>query len=256
MRLEARWAGPALVALGLAGIAALSLEPLDHQSTLRWWIMSNALAYERVLPLFGLGAVLALVSLGQRIAAFALFSLGIALGFFFAGSFLSAVALIPGAITHHFLTGPISSTAVGLSLAVPGRTRRWVLPAAAVIAGAMFAVVIHLTDPSFHDHTIARVGIAVAFWILAAVCLTARAFRQSWFETAGRIFGSWLITIGLLYGGASLIPPRSLVPPRQLESPALSPNELTGHGANRNVPELDQSDRRPLPGGFDPHRQP
>jgi hypothetical protein len=256
MRLGARWAGLVLIALGVVGIVALSLLPPGERGPLGGWILSSTLSYERVLPLLGLGVVLALVSPGQRLAAFALFSLGIALGFFFAHPFVSAVEVIPGAITHHFLTGPISSTAAGLSLAVPGQTRRWVLPVAAMVAGAMLGVAIRLTDPSFHDPTFVRAGIAVAFGILAAVCLTAWAFRQSWFETAGRIFGSWLIAIGLLYGGASLIPPRSLVPPRQLESPAISPNELTGPGANRNFPEIDQSNRQPLPGGFDPRAQP
>lgn len=257
MRLDARWAGPALVMLGLAGIAVLSLEPPGHRSTLGWWIFSSALAYEHILPLIGLGAALALVSLRYRIAAFALFSLGIALGLMFAASFVSAVALIPGAVTHHFLTGPISSTAVGLSLAVPRWVRGWALPVvSAMIAGAMCAVAIRVTDPNVQDPVIARVGIAVALWILTAVCLTASAFLQSWFETAGRILGSWLIAIGLLYGGASIIPPRRLSPPPQLPSSPLSRDELIGPGRNKAFPELDQSSRRRLPDGFDPSRHP
>ncbi len=101
MRL-APWAGPALPALGLAGIIALSLQPPHERSALAWWLLTNALAYERVLPLVGLGAVLALVNPRQCATAFAFFTLGIVLGFAFATSFLSAIALVPASATISF----------------------------------------------------------------------------------------------------------------------------------------------------------
>ena len=212
------WAGPTLLMLGVIGIVAILLQPPDDRGTLGWWILSNTFAYQRVLPLAGLGTALALVSLSQRITALSLFALGIALGFFFSDPFLSTIALLPGAAKHHFLTGPIMSVAVGLSLVAPGRIRSWVLPVAAIIVGAVFAAAIRLTDPSFRDPTIMLAGLGVGAWILITVCLTMRALWQTWFETAGRILGSWLIAIGLLYGGASLIPPRDLAPPDQLQT--------------------------------------
>jgi hypothetical protein len=252
------WAGPVLVALGLAGILALSFQSPDDRSMLGWWMLSNARAYERVLPLVGLGTALALVGNRACVAAFATFGAGLVLGFIFADSFIAAVALIPGGIAGGFLTGPIMSIPAGLSLVLPDRTRSWVLPAAAMIVGAMVAVAIRLFDPSVHDPWFPAAGIAFAFWILAAICLTVRSFRQRWFETAGRIFGSWLIAIGLLYGGASLIPPhRPAAAPRQLRSPAQRlDDDLRSLGPERPLPDLDRSKRQPLPGGFDPSQRP
>jgi hypothetical protein len=225
---------------------------------LGWWILSNARAYERVLPLVGLGTALALVGNRGCIAAFATFGAGLVLGFIFADSFIAAVALIPGGITGGFLTGPIMSIPAGLSLVLPDRIRSWVLPAAAMIAGAMVAVAIRLFDPSVHDAWFPAAGVAFAFWILTAICLTMRSFRQAWFETVGRILGSWLIAIGLLYGGASLIPPRGFASaPRQLQSPAPRlDDDLRSLSPERPVPDLDRSKRQRLPGGFDPSQRP
>jgi hypothetical protein len=56
------------------------------------------------------------------------------------------------------------------------------------------------------------VPVLVAFWIVAAVSLTLRAFRRDWFAIFGRILGSWLLAIGILYGGVSLLPPRAAPP--------------------------------------------
>jgi hypothetical protein len=103
----------------------------------------------------------------------------------------------------------------------------------------------------------ASAGIAFAFWIVAAVCLTVRAFRQPWFDIPGRILGSWLIAIGLLYGGASLVPRRTpAAPPRPLQAPPGSLDSLIGPGASTTIPDLRPSPRDHQPEGFDPSRQP
>jgi hypothetical protein len=46
-----------------------------------------------------------------------------------------------------------------------------------------------------------------------------RAFRRGWFSIFGRILGSWLLAIGLLYGGASLVPPKRQPPPPAVQPP-------------------------------------
>ena len=208
----------------------------------------------RVLPLVGLGIVLALVGSLECIAAFVLFTAGMALGFLYAYPFLATLSLIPGAEDHQFFAGPILSLAVGLSLAIPGAIRLWVLPVIAVVAGAMVGVAVRWGDPGLHSPISEQTGIVFSLWIVAGACLTVRGFREKWFDTAGRILGSWLIAIGLLYGAASVVPKRIPAPPPQPLAPPPS-NELKGPDPNIFMPDLDPKKRSPLPGGFDPSRQ-
>ena len=252
------WLGPALLAIGLGCITALWLEPPDDRSPFVWWILTNASAFQRILPLIGLGVLLALVDLRASIAGFLLFAVGIALGYALVDAIVLALERLPsGPARHHFLTAPVLSIAVGVALAVPARFRILIFPFAVLLAGVPLAVAIWMTNPQFHDPIMAGAGIAFAFWIVAAVCLTVRTFRQPWFDVAGRILGSWLITIGLLYGGASLTPPRRLVsPPGQFQGPRPSPNGLTGPGPDMSIRDPGRPRREPLPEGLDPSRQP
>jgi hypothetical protein len=240
-----KWSGPALAALGLLGAAAIALAPAAGRSTLTWWILSSALAPERVLPLVGLGVALALVDRRYSLGALVLFGGGVAVGFFCRDWLLSALAAIPRATSHHFLTGPISSLTVGVTLVLRGaRLRSWFLPIAAVVAGSMLAVAIEVTDPSLHDVAIPMAGVIVGLWIIAAVSLTVRAFLRAWFPIPARILGSWLIAIGLLYGGASLIPKQqSAFPPPDEPTPNIIPSP----GPDRLPPEF-QLQERPGPG--------
>jgi hypothetical protein len=238
--------GPALAALGLLGAAAIALSPAAGRSTLTWWILSSALAPERVLPLVGLGVALALAGRRYSLGALALFGGGLAVGFFSKDWLLSALQAIPRATSHHFLTGPISSVTVGVALVLPGaRVRSWFLLIAAVVAGSMLAVAIEVTDPSLHDVAIPLAGVVIGFWIIAAISLTARAFRRAWFPIPARILGSWLIAIGLLYGGASLIPKQRPAFPPSAEP---TPNIVPVPGPNRLPPFLEPPQDKVGPG--------
>jgi hypothetical protein len=245
LAIAGKWSGPALAALGLLGAAAIALLPAAERGTLSWWILSSALAPERVLPLVGLGVALALVSLRYSLGALVLFGGGIAVGFLGQDRLLSALEAIPQAINHHFLTGPISSLTVGFALVLPARLRPWFLLIAAIVAGSMLAVAIKVTDPSLDDAAIPLAGLAVGFWIIAAVSLTARVFRPAWFSIAARILGSWLIAIGLLYGGASLVPKQKSPFPSPFEP---TPNIMPVPGPDRLPPDLQQPPGGPNPG--------
>ena len=207
------WSGPALAAIGAIVLAAIEFLPATSQSTLAWWIASSALAPVRVLPLLGLGVALGLADIYLCAGSLLLFGLGVAAGLVTQDRFVAALASLPQAASHDFLTGPISCLAVGLALAVGARLRRFLLPFVALIAGAMLVFAIRVSDPSLHDWRFPLAGIAIALWIVGSVMLTLRAFRRDWFMIPGRILGSWLIAIGLLYGGASLMPRRSVQPP-------------------------------------------
>ncbi len=236
LAIAGKWSGPALAALGLLGATAIALFPAAGRSTLTWWILSSALVPERVLPLLGLGVALALVGRRYSLGALALFGSGVAVGFLSRDWLLAALETIPRATSHHFLTGPISSVTVGIALVLPGaRLRSWFLPTAAFVAGSMLAVAIEVTDPNLHDVAIPLAGVVIGFWIIAAISLTAQAFRRAWFPIPARILGSWLIAIGLLYGGASLMPKQRPAFPPPAEP---TPNIIPFSGPDRLPPDL------------------
>ena len=199
--------------------AAIAWLPAIKDSAIGWWILTDALAPERVLPLVGLGTALGLVELRFDVTALAGFALGIAAGFLAQDQLQSLLARLPQASSHLYLSGPIACVAMGLALLPGRRLGRWLAPLAALITGAMLATAITLTDPTLHDPTVRIIGVGTAVWIIAAVALTLRAFRQRWFDIAGRILGSWLIAIGLLYGSASLMPNRKPPPTPLLVQP-------------------------------------
>ena len=103
----------------------------------------------------------------------------------------------------------------------------------------MLGLVIRLMDPSLHEPAYTWTPVLIAFWIIVAVSLTIRAFWRGWFPIFARIFGSWLLAIGLLYGGAMLVTKRQ--PPPAAPLPARSPN------FNRSFPDFDRSQDQPGP---------
>lgn len=195
-----------MAGLGLIAVAAAAL--VANENPLARWTLTETLAPARVLPLIGLGAAFALIGARATIIAVLLFALGIAGGLVAQDRLLAILDLVPRAATHLFFTGPISYLAAGAALVAGARWREGLTPAAALIVGAMLALTIKLTDPSLHEPAYTWTPVLIAFWIVAAVTLTLRAFRRGWFAIFGRILGSWLLAIGLLYGGASLVPPK------------------------------------------------
>lgn len=216
-----KWSGPILAGLGLCGIAAIALLPAMKENPLARWILTETLAPARVLPLIGLGAAFALV--GRRVLGTGgvLFGLGLAGGLFAEDRLLAVLDAVPQASTHLFLTGPISYFVVGAALASGERLRGFLAPTAALILGAMVALAIKLTDPSLHAPAYTWTPVLVACWVVAAMAMTLRANRRGWFSIFGRILGSWLVAIGLLYGGASILPKRqpALPPPMAIPEP-------------------------------------
>ena len=245
------WSGPALAALGLIAVAAVALSPGLRESPLARWILADTLAPARVLPLIGLGAVFALIGARALIAALLLFAAGIAGGLLAEDRLLALLDHVPRAATHLFYTGPISYLAAGAALVVSARWRNWLAPAAALIFGGVLGLTIKLTDPSLHEPAFTVTPLLAACWVVAAVTLTLRAFWRGWFPVFGRILGSWLLAIGLLYGGASLVPKRVPPPPAVTLPPPSAP------GAERAIPGLPVPDEpAPFPGGGDRFKQP
>lgn len=203
-----RWSGPALALAGAAALAAMLLRPGAEASPLAWWISNSALRPDRVLPLIGVGAALALVRPLACGAAAAALVIGLALGFAFYAPMLDPLWVFPRAAESNFLTGPAAALAAGLALIVPRRMRDWLVVPSALLAGTASALAIVVTDPSIGGAGNRIAGVLIALWIVAAACLGARGFYRPWFDAAGRILGSWLIAIALLYGTAALMPLR------------------------------------------------
>jgi hypothetical protein len=237
---------------GLFGIGVVALLLVARESPLARWTLAETLAPQRLLPIIGLGVLFGLIGIRTLAAASLLFALGIAAGLIAEDQLLRLLDAVPQAATHLFLTGPISYLAVGVALAA-GRSRQPILtPIAALVFGAMFGLIVRLTDPSLHAPAYTWTPVVIAGWIILAVSFSIRAFRRNWFDIFGRILGSWLLAIGLLYGGAMLVPKRQLP---AAPSP-LSPN------FNRTFPDSDRLRDQPrrdvLPGigGFAPDPQP
>lgn len=235
-----------MVGLGLIAVSAAALAA--NASPLARWISTETLAPARMLPLIGLGAAFGLVGARAVIAAILLFALAIAVGFVATDQLLAILDLLPRAATHLFFTGPISYLAAGAALVAGARWREGLALAAALIVGTMLALTIKLTDPSLHEPAYTWTPVLIAFWIVAAVTLTLRAFQRGWFAIFGRILGSWLLAIGLLYGGASLVPPKRRPPPPAIALPPAP-------GPERAIPGLPVPDE-PLPGGNERLKQP
>jgi hypothetical protein len=227
---------------GAAVIGAIVLRPAS-ESPLAWWIMNSALTPQRLLPLFGLGVALALVPFAAFGFGLAFFCAGVTVGFGGYQHLLDALLRLPHSALHQFLTGPIAAVAVGLALIAGKRLRPWVLSPAAFITGIMAAVAIVAADPSLNSLTNRYAGVLIAAWIIGATSLTLQAFRRGWFMIAGPILGSWLVAIGLLYGGLAMLPKR--VPPLvSMPSPSIMPPLEPFTGSRGHSIE-------PAPDGFD-----
>ncbi len=237
-----------MVGLGLAAIAFAA----SANSPLAQWTLSETLAPTRMLPLVALGAAFAPVGARALLAALALFALGIAGGLFAQDRLLWLLDTVPGAATHMFLTGPISYLAAGVALVASTRWRNWLTPPAAAIFGAMLGLTIRLTDPSLHQPVFTWLPVLIAFWIVLAVTLSLRGFWRSWFSIFGRILGSWMLAIGLLYGGVSVIPKTARPPPAVALPPPAAPGN---DGAIPGLPAPEQTPALPS-GGSERLRQP
>jgi len=243
-----RWCGPALMAAGLVSIAVAVLKA--ESNSLARWLVSESLAPVNVLPVIALGAAFGLIGLRAASIALLVLAIGIGVGVFAEDSLLRSLDKIPGAATHLFFTGPLSYLGAGVALIVSARWRPYVAPPAALLFGAMTGLMIKLTDPSLHEPAYTWTPALITVWIVLALALTLRGFWRDWFLVFGRILGSWMLAIGLLYGGASLIPKKE-PPPAVALPPASAPGN---EGAIPGLPAPNET--MPFPGGGDRFKQP
>ena len=249
-----RWLGPGLAVVGFVIVGAVYFHSVAQRSMLERGAVSVVLSYERALPLLGLGCALAVVRPRPAALGALLTVVGLWLGLVGRNWLIAAIVSGPTSVGRLALPGPISCLAAGLVLAAPERLRPWLLSLAAIVIGAMLALGIKLIDPSFHDPRFLRGAIVAGIWLVAAVALTGRLCNGLSFRIAMRIFGSWLVAIGLMLG-ASILVPRAKVdnvlqpPPETLEQPELP-------GMSRKPTDPNRRQLPSAPPRFDPLRQP
>ena len=200
------WLRHLWVLAGLGLLIMLALMPAAQRGETGAWVIRDGLALERLFPLFGFGIALALVPKRPALIACALWGGGLVAGYAGRIEMMAALQQVPGAITHHFLTMPISALAIGATLALGRAPRPVLILPAALVLGAMYALATKLSDPSYGGKPwIFLAGAALGVWLIGAVALSLRSWRAGWFEIAGRIVGSWLVAIAVLYGGVALM---------------------------------------------------
>jgi hypothetical protein len=206
LRRPLNWIGPIIGVVGLAAVAAMFLHDASHRSLFEEGVLSVVLSVDRALPIVGLGLALSVAGPGEGASGALLFALSVFLGFASREWLYAMIAGGPAALGRFRLIGPLACLAVGVALAAPRWIRRWVLAPAAVGLGVLLALAADISDPGVHQAGFPLGAIAAILWLVSAVALTGRRFARPWLGTAVRIFGSWLIAIGLLLGGVALAP--------------------------------------------------
>ncbi|MGX1306032.1 hypothetical protein AB7M35_000752 [Amorphus suaedae] len=234
-----RLAGPVLILAGAMALAVGVAMAPPGDTLMTRWLLTRLLAPERLLPLVGLAIAIAMAgprTFGLGLAAFAL---GAVAGFEARGPILAVLAGLPQAVAQDFMTGPILCLLAGLALVAGGRLRPVVTPVAALLGGVAAAIAVKVTDPSFHDPSFPMVGTAVVGWLVLSVSLTVLAFRRTWFAIGAPILGSWLLAIGLLYGGASFAQK-----PPWVAAPVQTPPAQPPSAAARDAPLFPETGDR------------
>lgn len=218
--------GLAALILGALILAVLAALPSDHLPVAIWWLQDNVLQPNLLLPLAGFGLATALV--GRRAIAFAIvaFAIGLAAGFSDDAIWDSVFSQVPFAFENQFYSAPLAAIIVGATLILPDRARKLALPLAAFCVGAMLSLCIVMTDPTSGAPSIPVIGLIFAAWLAVSLHICASTFKRYRVDIAMRIFGSWLVAIGILYGGATLFrQPKhlDLPPPTPMEPGAMVP---------------------------------
>ncbi|GEO85192.1 MULTISPECIES: hypothetical protein [Alphaproteobacteria] len=204
-------AGSALALTGLVAIAVAYA--LSGQA--RWvdFPLASLITAERLLPLVGLGLLLGQMRGGGMAVAMALFVVGAGLGIAFREVFFVLAARLPGAGAHMFLTGPIACVLIGVPLVLPRAIRPWFAFPLLAPAAAVLAIATLLGDPTLHARSYLPSALAVEAWLIVSIAFLVSGFYRPWLAIAVRIFASWLIAIGLLYGGAYVASKRTAPEP-------------------------------------------
>lgn len=201
------------LALALAGLVAILAAFASSGRNWADFPLAALVTAERLLPLFGLGLLLGALRGRAMALALPLLVAGAVLGILFREVFFERMASVPGAGAHMFLTGPLACVLIGLPLVLPRSIRPWFALPLLAPASAVLAIATVLGDPTLHARSYLPSALAAQAFLVAVIALVAAGLDRPWLAIGVRIFASWLIAIGLLYGGAHLASKRNALEP-------------------------------------------
>lgn len=193
--------------------------PANHNK-ISAWLLYSLLSLPQLLTLIGFGFAISLASKKVASIAIATFLVG-----FFIGVMNYANIWFYFAIDSSrdlYLSTPLLSLIVGILLILPHF--KWLLPVVSSVVGVIFSVHVKLTDITFHNPLILQIALLVSLWVFISVFLHTKCFYRPWFRIPMRIFGSWLIASGLLYGSTAFMAKKSLQDFEQIPDVEFTPD--------------------------------
>jgi hypothetical protein len=193
----------AIAGLGALLAVAFALPALDRHEVEAGFFYA-ALRFDQSLPLVGLGFLLAPAAPREVAAYSILLVAGLGLGGIVADRLAAAIEADFTLIRYVFLVGPTYCVVTGLALLAPAAARTWTVPVATMSAGTVLGLGIGggylgLANAEFAAGVVLAGACAVVLPLLLL-----RRFEGGWHGIVGRIFGSWLVAIGLMVGGLEL----------------------------------------------------
>jgi hypothetical protein len=194
-------------AVGIAGLIALLFayhQPPGERSRLALGAFYTLSRTDQVLPLAGLGLAVAQLQAGSVAISLACFVAGIPFGALIAdwiADFASAIVVL----AYVLAIGPVATVATGIVLVSPDVARKSLAPVAALLAGAALGLVVDMGETSLSAWAHPAGAILCGLWLAVTAGLIWRTLRQKWFAIAERIFGSWLVAIGMMLGASLFV---------------------------------------------------
>lgn len=223
LRQGARWAGPLFLIAGVAAALVAWVHPRPNPSGFEFGVFYTLSRYDHALSLVGVGVAAAGMRTPILALDFALLAGGLCAGSLVSDAIGAAVLHDPGWIRYVFLIGPIGCIGAGAALVLPRPVRIWFLPPVALYSGTALGLVVSFNDPTLRQWAFAGGTVAAGLWLVTVPLLLCRAVSRPWHEIPGRIFGSWLVAIGLMLGAAQFFPRSDAPPPAANASPQAPP---------------------------------
>ncbi|MGV1896993.1 hypothetical protein GOZ84_16730 [Agrobacterium vitis] len=221
--------GLALVALlGAIGIGASAVWTWLDQETLDHWLLSTTFTIERLLPLIGTGFILGQLPRRRLPLALLVLAAGFVAGFVWRDMWMQLLAPLPAAPSHFFLVGPLACLLAGAILVLPLPLRFWSGLALLPVLGIALSLAISFSDPSLHDRLYLPSALSAALWLLLVSGLVAGIVTAAWTRIASRVYGSWLLAIGMLYGGAYMASKQTTLTPPPFADPPAASDDFSG----------------------------
>jgi hypothetical protein len=220
------WHFPVSALAGAALLLSAGVQAGGDRGLIAYGVLNTIVAFDKALPLIGLGVAIAQLSIRQAVVGMCLFAAGAVIGWL--GKDWLIWTVLTGADSAKYLVyitfiGPFCCVLAALALALPLRVRAYLMPVPAVVGGMTMGFATALEDPSLGDWQYAFGTAAVMLWLIGGPSLALRWLNPRWLRIGGRIFASWLVAIGVMLGAskslnmhrADTVPPPS--PPSSAE---------------------------------------